>query len=367
MVLCAEIGKNSITVERINMKTSMIYAPVIIPTLCRAEKLKDCIESLQRNHYAQYTELYISLDYPPNESYRQGYEQVKEYLGRGIEGFSRVEILEQKSNQGWHGNYDLLRKKVYEKHNCYIFSEDDNVFSRNFLEYMDRCLTEFEQDEEILAVTGYSYPIDWMSGNNNVVKIDTYFAAWGFGIWREKEEKMLRAINLQNFEGFVKNGSAMRKLYCAGRNQYCNFIKGMIEYTDMLIEDGQVLALDLSFALYQIFYGKYMIFPTVSKVRNMGYGEGGVHCGELIIKEGKPLQHRNYPYAYQPIDESDKFDHIVYNRRDDGKCYHECMENFFTISSRELIFSKLAAMICRLGGRKYLATLVRRLRKVNRL
>ena len=353
--------------ERENIKTSMIYAPVIIPTLCRAEKLKNCIESLQRNPYAEYTELYISLDYPPNENYRQGYEQVREYLGRGIEGLARVEILEQKSNQGWYGNYDLLRKKVYEKHDCYIFSEDDNVFSGNFLEYMDKCLTEFEQDEEILAVTGYSYPIDWKSGNNNVVKIDTYFAAWGFGIWREKEEKMLKAINLENFEGFMRNGSAMRKLYCAGRNQYCNFVKGMIEYTDMLIEDGQVLALDLSFALYQFFYGKYMIFPTISKVRNMGYGEGSVHCRELTVQEGQPLQHRNYPYVDQPIDGSYRFDYIVHNRRDDRRHNHECMESFFKVSLRELIFSRIVALLCRFGGRRYLTMLVRKLRKVDNI
>lgn len=179
--------------ERENIKTSMIYAPVIIPTLCRAEKLKNCIESLQRNPYAEYTELYISLDYPPNENYRQGYEQVREYLGRGIEGFARVEILEQKSNQGWYGNYDLLRKKYMKNMTAIFFLRMTMFFLEIFLEYMDKCLTEFEQDEEILAVTGYSYPIDWKSGNNNVVKIDTYFAAWGFGIWREKEEKNVKS------------------------------------------------------------------------------------------------------------------------------------------------------------------------------
>lgn len=345
----------------------MIYAPVIIPTLCRAEKLRDCIESLQRNSYARYTELYISLDYPPSDNYRQGYEKVREYLSRGIKGFARVEILEQKSNQGWHGNYDLLRKKVYETHNCYIYSEDDNIFAENFLEYMDRCLTEFEHDEEILAVTGYSYPIDWNIGNDNVVKIDAYFAAWGFGIWRGKEEKMLKAINLENFERKMRSRNAMRKLYHAGRNQYCNFVKGMIEYTDMLIEDGQVLALDLSFALYQIFYDKYMIFPSVSKVRNMGYGEGGVHCGELVVQEEQPLHHRNYPYADQAIDESDRFERIVFTRTNEMGHLYECMEKFFSVSLRELIISRIVALICRLGGRKYLITLVRTLRKADKL
>lgn len=349
------------------MEASMIYAPVIIPTLCRAEKLKNCIASLKRNPYAKYTEIYISLDYPPSENYRQGYEQIKKYLENGIEGFARVEILEQKSNQGWHGNYNLLREKAYERHDCYIYSEDDNIFAPNFLEYMDRCLTEFEQDEDILAVTGYSYPIDWKAGKHNVVKVDSYFAAWGYGIWRQKEERMLKAINLDNFDRQMRNSYSMRKLYRAGRNQYCNFVKGMIEYTDMLIENGQVLTLDLSYALYQVFYDKCMIFPTISKVRNTGYGEGGVHCAELTLQEGQPLHHRNYPYDSQPIDESDRFEHISLSKVNHMEQQHECMEMFFRISPREYVVSMIAAIICRLGGRRYLTALVRKLRKADKL
>lgn len=344
----------------------MKYAPVIIPTLCRGDKFKNCIESLQKNPYAKYTELYISLDYPPNENYRQGYEQIKEYLNRGVEGFARVEIIEQKRNLGWHGNYDFLRNKAYETHDCYIFSEDDNIFSPNFLEYMDRCLTEFEKEEDILAVTGYSYPIDWKAGNNNVIKIDSYFAAWGYGIWRKKEEAMLRTINLVNFEQQMRNRSVMRKLYHAGRNQYCNFMKGMIEYTDMLIEDGRVMTLDLSYGLYQIFYEKYMIFPTVSKVRNTGCGEDGVHCGEVEIRKGLLVHHRNYLYDEQPIDESDRFESVLLSKPDETKRLHECMETFFRVSMRELIISRIVALICRLGGRKYLVAFVRKLRKAGR-
>lgn len=344
----------------------MKYAPVIIPTLCRVDKFKNCIESLQKNPYAKYTELYISLDYPPNENYRQGYEQIKEYLNRGIEGFARVEIIEQKRNLGWHGNYDFLRNRVYETHDCYIFSEDDNIFSPNFLEYMDRCLTEFEKDEDVLAVTGYSYPIDWKACGSTVIKIDSYFAAWGYGIWRKKEEVMLRFINLVNFERQMYNKNAMHKLYHASKNQYCNFVKGMIEYTDMLIEDGEIMTLDLSYGLYQIFYGKYMIFPAISKVRNTGCGEGGVHCGEVETQEGALIHHRNYRYDEQPIDKSDKFESVLLSDLGEIKRLHECMEKFFKVSTRELIISKIGALICRFGGRKYLVAFVRKLRKVDR-
>lgn len=336
----------------------MIYAPVIIPTLCRADKLRNCIESLQKNPYAKYTELYISLDYPPNEKCREGHEQIKKYLHQGIKGFADVRIVEQEKNQGWQGNYELLRNIIYENHDCYIFTEDDNVFSPNFLEYMDRCLTEYEKEDDVLSVSGYSYPIDWQAGMNNVVKVNSYFSAWGYGTWRGKEEAMLKAINLVNFERKMRDSKVMDRLYCASKNQYCNFIKSMIGYTDMLLADGEVLTVDLSYALYQIFYGKYTIFPIISKVRNTGYGIGGVHCGPLEVREEKSVSHRNYPYDRQPIDKSSRFEQIILSEDDQTERLNRKMEEFFIISKRELILSKLVQLICRFGGRKFLEDMV---------
>ena len=58
----------------------MVYAPIIIVTLNRYEHLKRCIESLQKNGWAKYTELYISVDYPADESHWEGYGKVRERL-----------------------------------------------------------------------------------------------------------------------------------------------------------------------------------------------------------------------------------------------------------------------------------------------
>ena len=49
------------------------FAPVIIPTLCRFEHFNRCIESLSKCTWAEYTEVYIGLDYPAKESHWGGY------------------------------------------------------------------------------------------------------------------------------------------------------------------------------------------------------------------------------------------------------------------------------------------------------
>lgn len=338
----------------------MIYAPVIIPTLCRVEKLKKCIQSLQRNSYAKYTELYISLDYPPKEKYREGYLEVKKYLDQGIDGFADVIILEQESNKGWYWNFQLLRQKVFEKYNCYIGSEDDNEFSPNFLEYMDRCLTEYEHDETILAVSGYSYPVDWQVGDCNVLKVQSYFAGWGYGIWRNKEEKAMQMLTVEQFEKKLRSLKYMHKLYHTSHNQYCNFIKGMIGYTDMLVEDGLITGEDLAFGLYQIFEDKYMVFPSVSKVRNTGYGEDSVHCKKADSVVKSRINHRNYPYHEQPIDRERNFGKIVMASDIDQDKRIAIMEEFFTVSVKECLLSIIAQIGYTLFGKRILVKLVKR-------
>ena len=221
----------------------------------------------------------------------------------------------------------------------------------------------FEHDEDILSVSGYSYPLDWQAGENNVVKVNSYFSAWGYGTWKKKEEAMLEAINLDNFESQMRNPATMRRLYHSGKNQYCNFVKGMIGYTDMLFEDGEVISVDLSDALYQIFNGKYTIFPTISKVRNMGYGGDGVHCAVMEVKEGEAVNHRNYSYDQQPIDESLQFEKIIVKEVDETERLNRLMEEFFTVSTREIVASRIAQFICHIGGRGLLMKLLEKRRR----
>ena len=71
MKKCLQGERRKNNLGRIDMENK--YAPVMIPTLCRYEHLKRCIESLQMNSWAKYTDLYIGLDYPAKESHIDGY------------------------------------------------------------------------------------------------------------------------------------------------------------------------------------------------------------------------------------------------------------------------------------------------------
>ena len=71
--------------------TLTVYAPVIIPTCNRYEHLRECVESLAECTHADKTELIISVDFPPDESYADGWNKVREYVSGINEGGGEIQ------------------------------------------------------------------------------------------------------------------------------------------------------------------------------------------------------------------------------------------------------------------------------------
>ena len=166
----------------------MKYAPIIIPTLNRDEHLKRCIESLKRNEWARETEIYISVDYPPNYQYEKGYKRVCEYLSQSFDEFKTFNVIYQKDNLGSVGNSIFLEKYVEKKYDRYIFLEDDNEVSLNFIEYMDKGLELFASNEKIIAICASTF-----EGTKKEQFLDNIFlthnyAAYGVGKWKNKNK-----------------------------------------------------------------------------------------------------------------------------------------------------------------------------------
>ncbi len=338
----------------------MECAPILIVTLNRYDHLRRCIQSLKQNSLAKDTDLYIGLDYPPDERYQKGYEQVKKYLEGGIDGFREVIVVKHTTNQGVLGNIQKLREIIYQKNERFIFSEDDNEFSLNYLEYMNRCLEKYEEDESVLAIAGYNYPINTDGFAGNVFRYNIYFPAWGYGIWRKKELQMRKRINMGFFARCYRNSRYMRMLSKASRNQYANMVKGMLEYTPDLIKGDQIKEVDLAYGLYMAASGKQMIFPVESKVRNCGYDGTGVNCGELVYRSKEKSDHRNFQYETQKIDERETFSDQIEECDVPQERIDHRMNEFFAISRKEYVRVRIAYLASRVLGIKVMRYLIRK-------
>lgn len=118
----------------------MVYAPVLVPTLCRDQHFIRCIESLKKNIWAENTVIYIALDYPSNENHWSGYNKILNYLGGDFSEFSEFHVIKRNYNFGTLNNVADARNEILKKHDRFIYTDDDCEFSPNFLKYINLCL-----------------------------------------------------------------------------------------------------------------------------------------------------------------------------------------------------------------------------------
>lgn len=252
------------------------YAPVIIPTLCRYEHFKQCIESLSRCTGAKHTEVYIGLDYPAKDAHWDGYNKITDYLGScGDLGFKKLVVIRRERNYGVGrgGNYAKLRDYIYEKHDRIVVSEDDNVFSPNFLEYINEGLTKYKDDSNCTAVCGYNYKGVQSKRYNKNCYFSREYSAWGVGFWRDKHRAIIDGYVNREFASSIM--SSWEKIWEIYKNE-----PRLLNTIILNLDCGRVFG-DTMIVAYQYLNNKYSLFPTVSKIRNMGFDGSGTSIFEV--------------------------------------------------------------------------------------
>lgn len=259
----------------------MIYAPIIIPTLCRSDHFIRLIESLKVNLWAKYTHVYVSLDFPPNEKYIEGWRTIINYVDSGdFSAFAGFHVLKQKQNKGWVYNMWWLCDYIAERYDRWIYLEDDGECSPNFIEYIDKCLERYENDNSVYGVCGFNFPVEWkVSPGATCLKQNVSATVWGIGLWRDKYQEMRTYIKsdtlLDNVKKCFEEGS-YSKMIDACRRDYIPVALSPVRRFNGFMRDWT----DMSMRAFLAVEGKYCISPVVSKVRNWGFDGSGCSNGK---------------------------------------------------------------------------------------
>jgi len=255
-------------------ETTIKYAPVLIPTLNRYQHFKECLESIERCTWAEHTDVYVALDYPPSDKYVEGWRMIDAYLKEKerTNGFHQLIVFRRDHNCGIGkegSNINLLTTYVRGFADRYILTEDDNVFSSNALVYFDRLLDKYETDDRITRITGYNYDNTYPEDFEGNYYLAQTVYPWVNAIWTNKNRDRLQYSNLDYLRQLVRNAETRRVLK-AKRPEALAAIVSMIKrnqlYGDTIEE------------CYMMLNDKYYILPRVSKVRNIGNDGTGVHC-----------------------------------------------------------------------------------------
>jgi hypothetical protein len=293
------------------------FAPVLIPTLNRFNHFKNCIESLSECKYADKTELFIAVDYPLNDYHRSGNEEIKKYCYK-ISGFKKVNVWERKENYGIIKNYQESMNSIFNLYDQVIFTEDDNMFSSNFLIYMNKGLSLFEKDPKISAICGYNFPVKVDNLADSNIFYYRGFSAWGFATWKQKFDN--RILTIEDQYNFLLNKNNVFELQkCSHRHIY-TYLKN--------IYYGHSIYGDSTLFIKNILKGQYSVFPVVSKVRNTGNDGSGHHC--LYINSNI--------FENQELDQYSGFDYNLNEVETNTDLFNKRIRNYFNLTYKQKLY-----------------------------
>lgn len=281
------------------------YAPIMIPTLNRYEHLKRCIDSLKANPLAGKTDIYISVDFPPEKKYKEGYERIKKYLSEELNsGFKNIFVYYQTCNLGVYDNTSFLWEKVFRNYDTFIFTEDDNEFAPNFLEYMNDCLVKYENDESVYAICGYLGNHPWKYNEENILFLPT-LSPYGYASWKKKIDKFYDWLSWENLVVLLRNKQKCDYIFNSRYKVYYTMIEVLLtnrkRKSVYINKIGELAGIDYMINIYILAFGMKCVFPVISKSRNHGMDGSGLNSPRI---EG-------YNPQIIEIDESDKFSLIT--------------------------------------------------------
>lgn len=250
-------------------KLKNMPAPIALFTYNRPLHTKMCVESLLGNPLASQSDLIVFCDGAKGADDTEKVIETRKFA-KGIKGFKSVSVREAVQNRGLANSVIAGVTDVVNRYGRVIVVEDDLVFSTHFLEYMNRALDIFENDDSVGNVHGHLFRMHGLPDTFLIRHADS----WGWATWKRawalfepSGEKLLQTmrekdlLNAFDFDGTYPFSRMLEK-QIAGRNN-----SWAIRWKASLLING-----------------KLAVNAGKSLVANNGFDDTGTNCGggELI-------------------------------------------------------------------------------------
>jgi hypothetical protein len=241
-------------------------APIALFVYARPEHTRRTVESLLSNPEASAHDLIVFSDAARSPDKCPAVDEVREYVA-SINGFRSVTICHRRENFGLAKSIIGGVTQVLSERECVIVLEDDLVTSPYFLAYMNEALERFANDERVVSIHGYVYPVE-------KTLPEAFFLpgadCWGWATWR-------RGWSVFNPDG----QTLLNELKRRGLTSAFDF-NGAYSFSKML--QAQIMGLNDSWAIRwyasAFLAGKLTLYPGRSLVHNIGNDSSGTHCGD---------------------------------------------------------------------------------------
>ncbi len=240
-------------------------APILLFTYNRLNETQKTVKALQNNYLASESELFIFSDNGKDANGEKKVKKVRDYL-KTIDGFKKVHIKEATTNLGLANSILNGVTEVINQYGKVIVLEDDLITSANFLDFMNQALNFYSNSSEVISISGYSLNLPSLKTHNADYYVGYRASSWGWGIWKSKWENVDWDVSdYSKFKGdykqrikFSKIGSDMPRML---KNQM----------------SGKIDSWAIRLCYHQFKNNLVTIFPTKSKIYNIGTGKNATH------------------------------------------------------------------------------------------
>ncbi len=218
--------------------------------------LQFCIESKE-------SDLFIFIDGHKPQASQTELQQIKEVkkYSHSVNGFKTVQIIEQNENIGLSKSIINGITHVFQNFKSIIVIEDDIVVGKDFLNYMNKALTKYENEAKIAGISGYSFPIN---------EIQPYLtrtgSCWGWATYKRV------------WDDFIKNRDQLNLDLIVSHEQDFFNVYGNI-YSEMFLQNQQGLIQSWAVEFYLYYYSQkqFFLMPGVNLIANEGFDGSGAH------------------------------------------------------------------------------------------
>lgn len=243
---------------------STALAPVVLFTYKRLSTTRRVVDALRANPEAARSPLIVFSDGPKGAADVAKVDEVRAYL-RDVAGFASVELIVRDQNLGLSKSFIRGITEILAIHEKAIFVEDDNLVSPLFLRFMNDALIRYQDDERVICVTGYSFPL-WPQRRS------PYFLrgaeTWSMGTWR------------RGWNHFRADGKQLlAELEARGLIRL--FRRDGFGFYEMLQQQirGENDSWGVRWWTSAFVANKYCLYPPEPLCVSIGYGDDSVHCG----------------------------------------------------------------------------------------
>lgn len=243
-------------------------APIALFVYNRPEHTRRTLQFLKQNELAADSRLFIFSDGPKNVQQAQKVNEVRTLI-KALEGFKSVEIIERPSNLGLANSVISGVSQLMAEYGRVIVFEDDLISSPYTLRYFNDALNQYEQEEKVMHIGAYMYPLPESEADK--LPESFFFRAatsWGWASWARAWKHFNPDVNdlMQQFDAEQKQQFSIEGTM--------NFWKQMRE-----LKAGKNNSWAIRWYASIFLKGGLTLNPAHSLVSNIGHDGSGVHSG----------------------------------------------------------------------------------------